>query len=167
MADDRVAPLKVVAFIYEIRDQYGLLMEKTDFPMSYLHGGRGDIFPQVERALDGCAVDDAVEVTLSPDEAFGPRLPELAFTDDLDNVSPQFRHVGAEVEMRNDRGEVKKFVVTGIKNGRLTADGNHPLAGKQVTFRVTVKGIREALPREVAEGRPLDDAAGASNPTLQ
>jgi FKBP-type peptidyl-prolyl cis-trans isomerase SlyD len=60
-------------------------------------------------------------------EGFGPHDPNLTFTDDLDNVPPQFRFVGAEVPMQSENGEVKTFYVTRIENGRLTVDGNHPL----------------------------------------
>jgi FKBP-type peptidyl-prolyl cis-trans isomerase SlyD len=123
-------------------------------PVSSLHGGRGDIFPQVERALEGHAVGDRVEVTLAPDEAFGPHRPELTFTDDLANAPAEVRQLGAEVEMHNDLGETKTFVVSRIEDGRLTLDGNHPLAGKTITFKVIVTDIRDATGEEARRGVP-------------
>lgn len=156
MSEARVGPLKVVSFFYEIRDQRRAVVEKPDLPVSYLHAGRGDIFPQVEKALEGHAVGDTVEVTLSPEDAFGPHLDELTFSDDLANVPPEYRRIGAEVEMRNDLGEVKTFVVSKIEDGRLTLDGNHALAGKVLTFVVTLVSIRDASPQEVAQGAPAD-----------
>lgn len=59
--------------------------------------------------------------------------------------------------MTNDSGETKTFFVTEIKDGKLTVDGNHPLAGKEITFHVEVKSIRDATPQEIKNGRPQDD----------
>lgn len=160
MSESRVTPLKVVSFTYEISDESGQVVEKIDIPVSYLHGGRGDIFPQVEKALDGREVGDRVEVTLSPEEGFGPYRPELTFTDDLANVPPEFRFIGAEVEMQNDQGEAKKFVVSRIADDKLTVDANHPFAGKHITFAVTIVGIRDPRPQEVAQGAPVDSMVG-------
>jgi FKBP-type peptidyl-prolyl cis-trans isomerase SlyD len=51
------------------------------------------------------------------------------------------------------------FRVTGIENGKLTVDANHPLAGQTVTFVVTVQDIRDATDDERKAGRPLDSSA--------
>lgn len=154
MTDPRVGPLKVVSFTYEIADEEGRVHERVDLPVSYLHGGRGDIWPQVEKALEGHAVGDDVEVTLVPEEAFGLPDPSLVMTDDLANVPQEYRHLGAEAEFRNSLGESKMFVVTRIEDGRITLDGNHPLAGRTLTFRLTVTGVREPTGEEVSQGRP-------------
>jgi len=80
--------------------------------------------------------------------------PDLVLVEPLDEVPESFRHVGAEFEARNESGETRRFVVTGIGGGRLMADANHPLAGQRVIFEVTVRGIREASPEELQSGRP-------------
>jgi FKBP-type peptidyl-prolyl cis-trans isomerase SlyD len=152
MTDAVVGKHKVVSIVYQIRNETGDIMEQIDYPVSYVHGGPSDLIEKVERALEGAAVGDSVEVVLEPGEAFGEHDPALTFTDDLENVPPQFRHVGAEVEMQNDEGESRTFVVSKIENGKLTVDGNHPMAGKRVTFIVTVKEIREATEAEIKQG---------------
>lgn len=152
MSDAVVGKHKVVSIVYRIRNEAGDIMEQIDDPVSYVHGGPSDLIEKVENALEGCAVGDSVEVVLEPDEAFGPHDPSLTFTDDLENVPHEFRHVGAEVEMQNDQGESRTFTVARIGNGKLTVDGNHPMAGKQVTFTVTVKEIRDATEAEIKQG---------------
>ena len=47
----------------------------------------------------------------------------------------------AEVEMQNESGEIKTFRVSNIEDGKLTVDGNHPMAGQTITFSVTVVDI--------------------------
>jgi FKBP-type peptidyl-prolyl cis-trans isomerase SlyD len=93
-----------------------------------------------------------VNVSLSPEEGFGPHLPELTFTDDISNVPSQFQNIGAEVEFQNDRGESKIFRVTEITDGKLTVDGNHPFAGKTITYNITVRDVRDATADELKHG---------------
>ncbi|NNG13352.1 MAG: peptidylprolyl isomerase [Halobacteria archaeon] len=143
---------KVVSFTYSIQDEEGNIVEQSDLPISYVHGGQHDLFEKIEVALEGCAIGDSVQVSLTPEEGFGPYDDSLTYTDDLANVPSEFRRIGAEVEMMNDRGESRKFTVTHIENDKLTVDGNHPLAGKIITFNIKVAEIRDASPDELAQG---------------
>lgn len=154
MTQDRVAANKVVSVIYSIKDEQGETIEHTDLPVSYIHGGRSDMFEKIERELEGKTVDDRVQVTLGPDEAFGDHNPGLTFTDDIENVPEALRFVGAELEAQNAEGETLKFIVTGIKDSKLTVDANHPMAGKTVTFHVKVADVRDATSTELASGQP-------------
>ena len=152
MSDQSVSQNKVVSFIYSIVDESGELLEQSDIPISYVHGGKHDLFEKVEAGLDGCVAGDTIEVSLTPEEGFGVHDPELTYTDKLENVPDEFRSIGAEVEMMNDQGDSRKFTVTRIENGKLTVDGNHPMAGKAITFRIKVTDIREATAEEIANG---------------
>ncbi len=152
MTTPTVSKHKVVSISYSILDESGTVLEQSDIPVSYVHGGPNQMFPEVEQALEGKAVGERVEVTLPPEKAFGASDPNLTFTDDIDNVPPQFRHVGAEVEMQNEAGDVRTFIVSKIEDGRLTVDGNHPFAGKTITFSVTVNDIRDATAEEKIQG---------------
>ena len=160
MAEAVVEPGKVVSLIYALRDQAGNLVEYRDIPVAYLHGAGSDLFPRIEQALAGRKVGDRVSITLPPEDGFGQPDPSLTYTDDLENVPPQFRHIGAEVEMRNERGESRIFTVTRIADGKLTADGNHPLAGQTVQFEVTITDIRDATEAELRDGVPHGPPGG-------
>lgn len=148
---------KAVFFTYSITDENGVVVEQSDLPVGYVHGARSDIIEKLEIAMNGLSLGDKVDVMLTPDEGFGELDPELTFTDDMVNVPPEFHQIGAEVEMHNDQGDVKKFVVSKIENGQLTLDGNHPLAGKNITFHITITDIRDADPQEIQTGRPDDN----------
>jgi FKBP-type peptidyl-prolyl cis-trans isomerase SlyD len=143
---------KVVAITYTIVEDSGIILEQSDIPVYYVHGGPNDMFPDIEAALDGCTLGDSVEVVLPPEKAFGYHDPAMTFTDDIDNVPPEFRRVGAEVEMQNDRGETRSFFVSKIEADKLTVDGNHPYAGKTLTYAVTVADIRDATEEEKKKG---------------
>ena len=68
----------------------------------------------------------------------------MTYTDDIENVPPEYRKLGAEVQMQNEGGEAKTFYVTHIGDGKLTVDGNHPLAGKALTVKIKILEVRDA-----------------------
>lgn len=152
MSDEVVGRHKVVGIRYAILDETRVILEQSDLPIYYVHGGPNQMFPEVEQALEGRAVGESVEVVLPPEKAFGYHDPKLTFTDEIDNVPPQFRRVGAEVEMQNEQGEVRSFFVSRIEDGKLTVDGNHPFAGKTLTYAVTVLDVRDATEQEKRQG---------------
>jgi FKBP-type peptidyl-prolyl cis-trans isomerase SlyD len=154
MNEQFVGRNKVVAFTYSIQDETGEVLEQSDIPISYVHGGKHDMFEKVEAAMEGCVVGDIVEVLLTSEEGFGAHDESLTYTDDIENVPPEFRRVGAEVEMMNDQGDARKFIVSRIENGKLTVDGNHPMAGKTITFHIKVVDIRDATAEEIRNGVP-------------
>lgn len=158
MTEQKVCKNKAVYVTYSILDQSGAVFEQYEMPVGYVHGGNSPLFEKIEAALEGKMVGDRVEVILDPQEGFGDLDPELSFTDDLENVPPEYRYVGAEVEFQNERGESMQFRVSRIADGRLTVDANHPLAGQTVTFVVNVVNIRDASMDEIVSGLPLDQS---------
>ncbi len=158
MSNEVVRSGLVVYITYSIVDMAGNVVEQHDLPVGYVQGGNSGLLPSIESALVGKKVGDRVEVVLAPQDAFGERDPELGFTDDIDNVPPQFRHIGAQVEMVNEAGETRTFYVTKIEDGKLTVDGNHPLAGQNAICVVNILNIREATQEELANGIAADSA---------
>ncbi|HEB82743.1 MAG TPA: peptidylprolyl isomerase [Gammaproteobacteria bacterium] len=149
---EKIAKNKFVALTYTITDEDDNILERIDMPIHYIHGAHSQIIDKIEKALEGHEEGDEVQVTLPPEEGFGPHQPELTFTDDLANVPPQFHTIGAEVEFQNDQGESKIFRVTSIEDGKLTVDGNHPFAGKTITYNITVREVRDATADELKNG---------------
>ncbi len=143
----------MVSIAYSILDEEnGEVLEKSDLPVAYVHQGHNNMFPEVEAVLDGKKSGDQVEVILIPEQAFGFRDPNEIFTDAVENVPEEFRHIGAQVEMQNDSGEQRTFVVSKIEDGQLTLDGNHPFAGKTIKYAVTIADIRDATEEEIEQG---------------
>ncbi|ROR34327.1 FKBP-type peptidyl-prolyl cis-trans isomerase [Inmirania thermothiophila] len=150
---DEVRAGRVVALRYRIEAEDGTVLERSDIPVQYVHGGgREGLLPALERALEGRRPGETLRVVLPPEEGFGEADPGLRVEQPIEEVPPPFRQVGAEVEMVNDRGEWRTFRVTRIADGRVTIDGNHPLAGRTLVFHLVVDAVREATPEERAEG---------------
>lgn len=144
MSSEIIKVGKYVSLTYTISDNKGNVLEQSDLPVNYIHGGETELIGGMDKAVAGKKVGEDVWLTISPEDGFGDHDPDLTFTDDVENVPPQFRQLGAEVQMQNDSGEVKSFFVTKIEDGKLTVDGNHPLAGKDLQVRVKILEVRDA-----------------------
>jgi len=149
---DKISQNKLVSVVFTITDVSDSVLERNDMPIQYIQGVNSQVIEKVERALEGHQAGDMVQVTLTPEEGFGLHHPELTFTDDIDNVPAEFHSIGAEIEFQNDHGESKIFRVSEIKDGKLTVDGNHPFAGKCITYNIKVKEVRDPTASELANG---------------
>jgi len=145
----------VVTLNYKLYSAAGKLIEESQQPIVYLHGGHQGIFPKIEAALAEKKTGDHCSVTLEPDDAFGEYDAELVRVESADRfpdgvkVGMQFE--GAENE-GGEGGETRVFTVTDIADGKVVVDGNHPLAGQRLRFDCTVLDVRPATKEELAHG---------------
>ena len=157
MTAEKIGAGKFVTLTYGITDEQGTILEQNDLPVSYIHGGDTALIGGMDEAVTGKVEGDTLKMTISPEKAFGPHDPDLTFTDDIDNVPEQFRRLGAEVQMRNESGDMKTFIVSRIEGDKLTVDGNHPLAGKTLNVTVKIVKVRDATKEDalqIATGNP-------------
>jgi len=148
----QVAKNCVVALDYELFDADGGLIEKTDTPIEYLHGGYHGIFPLVEKALDGKRVGDRCRVRLAPADAFGEYDAELVQLESRSKF-PDSVAVGMQFEGQTKNSkEARVYTVTDISDDKVVMDANHPLAGRTLDFSCVVAGVRAASAEEMSHG---------------
>ena len=143
----------VVSITYQLANSDGEVLEKTEEPISYLHGGYDNIFPTVEEQLQGKQVGDELTVILEPDFAFGEYDAELVRVEDKDRFPVPDVAVGMQFEGESDDGEeMLLYTVTEITDDSIVVDGNHPLAGQTLKFSCTVTDVRPASEEEISHG---------------
>ena len=148
----QVAKDTVVSLHYELLDSKDELIEKTDAPIEYLHGGYDGIFALVEQALQGRSAGESCVVYLQPIDAFGEYDANLVRIEPLAKFPPNL-----EVGMRfkgeaESTGEAMTYTVTDIAEEKVVVDGNHPLAGMALRFHCTVESVRAATAEEMEHG---------------
>ena len=142
----------VVGLSYKLYDSDGQLIEETDEPLEYLHGGYGGMFPKVEKELEGHEVGDTCTVRLTPDDGFGDYDAKLVHLEPREKF-PENVQVGMEFEgTGEDSGDTVVYRVTEIAEGKVVVDGNHPLAGQTLHIECTVSGVRQASKDEISHG---------------
>jgi len=154
-----IAKDSVVSLRYELFDAEGELLEKVDEPVSYLHGGYDGIFPLVEEALHGKAVGERCVITMQAEDAFGEYDHSLVETEPRSSF-PKDVEVGMQFEGGPEGMDDEDYIlytVVEVTDDEVTVDGNHPLAGKALTFDCTVAGVRPATAEELSHGHVHDE----------
>jgi FKBP-type peptidyl-prolyl cis-trans isomerase SlyD len=148
----QIAKDTVVSLNYRLLGADGKLLERTQNPISYLHGGYRGIFAPVERELEGKQAGFACEVQLFPEDAFGEYDEEYVRVESRSLFPPDVR-VGMQFEgAGQDSRETRIYTVTDIAQDKVVVDGNHPLAGQTVVFSCEVTDVRPATVEEVEHG---------------
>jgi len=144
---------KFVELTYKVSDRKtGHVLTGVEFPLGYVHGHNEILAPAVHKQLEGRGAGDVIEVPIDGNEIFGPRDESLVFTDSIENVPEEYRQVGTSILMENDRGQTRSFLVTRVDDETLTVDGNNPLCGRQILFRLEILTVRDATEEEIQVG---------------
>jgi FKBP-type peptidyl-prolyl cis-trans isomerase SlyD len=179
----KIAKNTVVSVAYQLSDAQGNLIEESDEPMVYLHGGYDGTFPKIEEELDGREPGFTTQIQLDPQDAFGEYDPELVKIEPRDRF-PEPLEVGMQFEGTPEEADEELdslvYTVTDVAEDKVVLDGNHPLAGMSLRFALTVREVREATEDEIehehahgADGLEVldededdEEAAPKSGPTL-
>jgi FKBP-type peptidyl-prolyl cis-trans isomerase SlyD len=161
-----IGPNTVVALDIELQDLWGNVLQKTDEPLLYLHGGDG-ILPALERALAGKTEGERLEVRLEPEDAFGDYDERLLRVEPRsrfpESVEPGMQFEGipgdAPAETRGERPDDTIYTVTDVAGDAVVLDGNHPLAGMALKFLIRVDTVRPATRDEIERGSAADAAS--------
>jgi FKBP-type peptidyl-prolyl cis-trans isomerase SlyD len=148
----QIAKDTVVSLTYRLLGGDGKVIERSDEPISYLHGGYRGIFPLVEAALDGKSAGDRCEVCLQPGDAFGDYQAGLVRVEPRRLFPPNLK-VGMQFEgSAEESGDTRVYRVTEIAADKVVVDGNHPLAGQTLVFSCVVTEVRAASAEERTHG---------------
>jgi len=123
----------------------------NEAPLVYLHG-HGGLFPMLEEALLGKKVDETLEVTLTPEQAYGEPRENSIQRIPLKHLQVAGKiKVGSVAVVESNQGRQE---VTVVKVGKFNADCdlNHPFAGKTLTFNITIVSVRPGTEEEIQHG---------------
>jgi FKBP-type peptidyl-prolyl cis-trans isomerase SlyD len=150
----KIEDKRVVTFHYELKDDQGALLDSSTGgePLVYLQGSHG-VVPGLEQALTGKSAGDQFDLTLQPEDAYGPVRPELVQTvpreafASVNEVRP-----GMRFRAEDQEGRSQAILVREVTDESVTVDANHPLAGQVLHFAISVEKVRPATADELAHG---------------
>ncbi len=149
---------KYVELTYKVIDQKsGSVLVGVEFPVGYVHGTNNILTLTVTEELEGKSAGEVIEVPFDGDQIYGPRDESLVFTDHIVNVPEEYRELGTTIFTENEKGESKSFIVTRIDDKTLTVDGNNPLCGRKVLFKLEILSVRDATEEEIEAGGPVGE----------
>lgn len=143
---------RVVTIDYKLTDAEGSTLDSSEGaePLSYLHG-HNNIVPGLETALEGLVVGDHKVVDVPMALAYGPR-DEDAVIDAPRDQFPSHTHVGQVVQAKKPDGQMVLLMVVAVDDDTVRLDPNHPLAGKDLTFDITIRKVEQATAEELEHG---------------
>jgi FKBP-type peptidyl-prolyl cis-trans isomerase SlyD len=150
---NKVANDLVVSMDYELTVD-GEMIDATDpgEPLEFIQGYE-NIIPGLEKAIDGMSVGETKEVLVKAAEAYGEydpdgfmEVPKAEFPEEIP------LEIGLEISVTNDEGEELSAFIEEISLETITLNFNHPLAGKDLQFKVEILGLREATKEELEHG---------------
>lgn len=144
---------KYVELTFKVTDaKTGHVLSAVEFPLGYVHGRNQILAPTVLAELQGRTAGDVIEVPIDCNQIYGPRDESLVFTDRIENVPQEYREIGTTITMENENGDTRNFIVTRMDAKTLTVDGNNPLCGREVIFRLEILTVREPTEEEYEAG---------------
>ena len=145
----------VVGIEYEVKEagtDTVIDSNKGGQPLEFITG-KGQIIPGLEKGLEGMKEGESKTITVKAADAYGERNPEAQ------QVIPREQFEGIDLQKgmtlygQGEGGQTVQVTVVDFNDQEVTIDFNHPLAGKDLEFEVTVTSERPATEDEAATGQ--------------
>ncbi|WP_456403438.1 FKBP-type peptidyl-prolyl cis-trans isomerase [Hydrogenimonas sp.] len=145
----------VVSFNYEVKDaKTGEVVDSNmgQAPLSFITG-KQQIIPGLENQMKGMESGESADILVNAAEAYGEYNPEA-----VQNM-PREQFAGIELQEgmtlygQSEDGGTVQVTVKSFDENEVVIDFNHPLAGKDLLFSVTVAEVREPTVNESLSGQ--------------
>ncbi len=145
----------VVGIEYELTEAGGsevLDSNKGGQPLEFIIG-KGQIIPGLEKGLVGMSAGESADILVKAEEAYGLRDEEAVQTLPKEQFEGIELQKGMQLYGQGQNGETIQVTVVDFDDKSVTVDFNHPLAGKDLMFNVTVVSERDATEEEAQTGQ--------------
>lgn len=149
----KIAKNNVVVMHYAVSDGEGTLIDSSyeDKPMAIIQG-IGYLIPGLDDSLINREVGEKFEVAVACEQAYGERHDDYVQTVPKELLAGvEDLSLGTQLRATTDEGE-QTVIVIDVQEDEITVDGNHPLAGLDLSFDVEILEVREATADELEHG---------------
>ena len=124
---------------------------EDDAPLFFMYG-RGQMMPGLETRIAEMNIGDSSDLEIPAVEAYGEHNPEAIQTVPKEHLAHLELHEGLVLQGQGENGEPVMVVVKKIQDDTVVMDHNHPMAGHDVSFSVTIHDIRDPSEEELNMG---------------
>ena len=105
--------------------------------------GQDTVIPGFEQAVIGMEVGESKDVSIPPEDGFGEYSEDLVVNIEKSMLPPDINpELGMQLEVSSEEEETPRvFTIADIAEDSVTLDGNHPLAGKEIAFKIELLEI--------------------------
>jgi peptidylprolyl isomerase len=119
-------------------------------PLEFQIGNRG-VIPGFEQAVIGMSLNEEKKINLAPADAYGERQDNLIREFPTTMLGEDRVEAGQDVWFDSPHGPVPGKVLS-LATENFTVDFNHPLAGKNLNFQLTLVGVTDQPTQPVSCG---------------
>ena len=152
-----IAENQVVSIEYEVRDGDTVVDSNVGGAPLVFMFGRGQIIPGLENGLQNMAVGEKADILVKPADAYGEYNAEATQEVPREQFAGIELVEGMTLYGQGEDGGTVQVIVKEIKDDSVVIDFNHPLAGKDLMFTVTLSSVRDATDDEIASGIPAEN----------
>jgi peptidylprolyl isomerase len=110
-------------------------------PMEFVIG-EGQVIPGFEQAVIGMSPGESKTVVIPVDQAYGERMDEMVAVVERSEIPSDLDlEVGLSLEVTQEDGQAFPVLITEVTDTTVTLDANHPLAGRELTFDLSLVEI--------------------------
>ena len=148
---------QIVSLEYEVRDGETVVDSNVGGAPLVFMFGKGQIIPGLETGIANMAIGEKGDILVKPADAYGELNPEAQQEVPKDQFAGIDLSVGMSLYGQGEDGGTVQVIVKEIGEETVIIDFNHPLAGKDLMFSVTLNNVREASAEEVLTGVPAEN----------
>jgi FKBP-type peptidyl-prolyl cis-trans isomerase SlyD len=145
---------QVVSIQYELKDVLTGEILDTNLnaaPLSFILG-KGQIIPGLEEKMKDLSLGQTADVSVKAQDAYGVYDSKALQTLPREQFAGLELYAGMTLYGQGEHGETVQVMVKSFNDESVEIDFNHPLAGKDLLFAVTVLDVRDATADELLTG---------------
>ena len=136
MTQAKVGDTVLVHYVSKFQDGTVFDSSTNAQPLEFCIGS-GQVIPGFEQAVIGMRPGDEKTQPVTPEQAYGPHLPEMVAVADRQQIPEDLQvEVGQQLQLQHSSGQTIPVRITEIEGSKVTLDANHPLAGQDLTFEI-------------------------------
>lgn len=148
---------QIVSIEYEVSDGKKVVDSNIGGTPLVFMFGKGQIIPGLEKGIANMSIGEKAEITVKAADAYGEYNAEAKQEVPKDQFAGIDLEVGMSLYGQGEDGGTVQVVVQEIGTENVIIDFNHPLAGKELVFTVSINNIREASSEESMTGIPAEN----------
>ncbi|MDP3301556.1 MAG: peptidylprolyl isomerase [Sulfuricurvum sp.] len=153
---------QIVSIEYEVRDGQNVVDSNVGGAPLVFMFGKGQVIPGLENGIAHMNIGEKSDVSVKAADAYGD------YNEDAQQEVPREQFAGIDLNVgmtlygQGEDGGTVQVIVKEVKDDSVVIDFNHPLAGKDLMFTVTISSVRDASAAEAASGIPAENAVESS-----
>jgi len=148
---------QIVSIEYEVKDGNKIVDSNIGGSPLVFMFGKGQIISGLENGIVNMEIGERADVLVKPADAYGE------YNADATQEVPADQFAGIDLELgmtlygQGEDGGTVQVIVKEIGADTVTIDFNHPLAGKDLMFTVSIMNVRDASAEEMLTGMPIEN----------